>query len=71
MNGLGMIKHERTILNSYIPIFMLSSKDQLDDNITCLESNVVDYLMKPFNPGEFKARLRSIYRRKGRKTNYT
>ncbi|MBN1437472.1 MAG: diguanylate cyclase [Sedimentisphaerales bacterium] len=40
-----------------IPVIFLSAKDQTVDKITGLQLGAVDYITKPFDPGEFKARL--------------
>jgi DNA-binding response OmpR family regulator len=70
LNGLELIKQIRSDLQSDLPIIMLSSKDQSDDKIACLEAGADDYLVKPFNPGELKARLRSVFRRIERSATY-
>ncbi|CAO5677298.1 MAG: Transcriptional regulatory protein OmpR [Holosporales bacterium] len=49
---------------SDIPIIFLSAKDTLNDRIEGLEdSKADDYMVKPFEPQELLARVRSILRR--------
>jgi len=43
----------------YVYLMLLTSKEETGDVITGLEAGADDYLTKPFNPEELKARLRS------------
>lgn len=64
IDGISFLKMVRDNLGEMeIPFIMLSSKDSSNDKITCLDNGADDYMVKPFNPNELKARLRSIYRR--------
>ena len=45
------------------PIIMLSAKSQEMDKISCLMSGADDYITKPFNILEVKARIKAIMRR--------
>ena len=47
------------------PILMLTAKSQLEDKVTGLDSGADDYLTKPFNILELKARIRALLRRAG------
>ena len=49
--------------DSTIPIFMLSAMGDDIDRIIGLEMGADDYLVKPFNPRELIARIRTILRR--------
>jgi len=42
---------------SAIPIIFVSTKDSTPDKIMGLELGAIDYITKPFDPGELKARL--------------
>lgn len=47
----------------YLPVIILSARGQDMDKITGLELGADDYLIKPFNPLELVARVRSVLRR--------
>lgn len=46
------------------PVLMLTARDALPDRITGLDSGADDYLVKPFEVDELRARLRAILRRR-------
>jgi len=48
---------------SDVPIIMLTAKDDDMDKIKGLEYDADDYLTKPFNMLELKARIKTIFRR--------
>jgi two-component system, OmpR family, copper resistance phosphate regulon response regulator CusR len=45
------------------PILMLTARDALDDRVAGLDSGADDYLVKPFEIKELRARLRALLRR--------
>jgi len=45
------------------PILMLTARDALDDRVQGLDSGADDYLVKPFQVEELRARLRALLRR--------
>ena len=47
------------------PVLLLTAKGQVIDRITGLDSGADDYLPKPFDNGEFIARVRALTRRGG------
>lgn len=61
MNGYELTKKIREI--SYIPIIILTAKNQDSDKILGLNIGADDYLTKPFNPLEIIARIKSNLRR--------
>ena len=61
MNGLEMCKKIRETNN--IPIIMLSAKSTDLDKILGLRTGADDYVVKPFNPLELTARVKSQLRR--------
>jgi two-component system response regulator MprA len=46
-----------------VPILMLTARDSVSDRIDGLDAGADDYLVKPFDLGELKARLRALLRR--------
>lgn len=46
------------------PILMLTARDGLDDRVLGLDSGADDYLVKPFEIKELRARLRALARRR-------
>jgi len=61
-NGLDVC---RDLRNHRIttPIIMLTARDALDDRVNGLDSGADDYLVKPFEMDELRARLRALLRR--------
>jgi two-component system, OmpR family, copper resistance phosphate regulon response regulator CusR len=45
------------------PILMLTARDALEDRVTGLDSGADDYLVKPFEVDELRARVRALLRR--------
>jgi two-component system response regulator MprA len=45
------------------PVLMLTARDAIEDRIDGLDAGADDYLVKPFDTGELKARLRALLRR--------
>ena len=46
-----------------VPIFVVSARADLEDRVSLLESGADDYLVKPFDPPEFLARVGALLRR--------
>ncbi len=46
-----------------VPILMLTARDALQDRVTGLDSGADDYLVKPFEVDELRARIRALLRR--------
>src|SRR3954447_13092996 len=46
-----------------VPILMLTARDTVSDRIGGLDAGADDYLVKPFDLGELKARIRALLRR--------
>lgn len=62
MDGMEVCKHIRRDIPG-LPILMLSAKAEDMDKILGLMTGADDYLVKPFNPLELVARLKSLLRR--------
>lgn len=61
LDGMEVCQRIRSI--SYVPIIMLTAKGDEMDKIMGLEFGADDYLTKPFNMLELKARIKTIFRR--------
>jgi two-component system response regulator MprA len=62
LDGLEVCRRLRKAGNR-VPILMLTARDAIDDRIDGLDAGSDDYLVKPFDLGELKARLRALLRR--------
>jgi len=51
------------------PVLMLTAKDRLNDRVRGLDSGADDYLIKPFELAELRARLRALIRRAAGKSH--
>jgi len=51
------------------PILMLTARDAVDDRIAGLDAGADDYLVKPFDVEELKARVRALLRRNSPELN--
>ena len=68
MDGLEVCQKVRE--SSNVPIIMLTAKSDDIDKIMGLDYGADDYMTKPFNILELKARVKAILRRKTRENNY-
>lgn len=48
-----------------VPVLMLTARDAVSDRIEGLDAGADDYLVKPFDVDELKARMRALMRRAG------
>ena len=62
-DGLSVLRALRRSGNS-MPVLMITAHDTLQDRITGLDGGADDYLVKPFELAELKARIRSLLRRR-------
>jgi len=67
MDGLAVCQNVREF--SATPIIMLTAKSEDMDKIMGLEYGADDYITKPFNILELKARIKAILRRSARKSD--
>ncbi|MEQ8190970.1 MAG: response regulator transcription factor [Candidatus Eremiobacterota bacterium] len=65
MNGFEVLKKINAGY-SYLPVIMLTAKNDEIDRILGLEIGADDYIGKPFNSRELLARVRAVLRRKER-----
>ena len=61
MNGWDLVKELKWIRD--IPIIMLTAKDQSTDKLKGFNLGVDDYVVKPFDPDELMARIKTILKR--------
>jgi two-component system, OmpR family, response regulator MprA len=62
MDGLEVCRTLRAS-GDRVPVLMLTARDAVEDRIDGLDAGADDYLVKPFDVGELKARLRALLRR--------
>ena len=64
IDGLDVCRRLRAAGNR-VPVLMLTARDAVSDRIDGLDAGADDYLVKPFDVGELKARVRALMRRAG------
>jgi two-component system response regulator MprA len=64
IDGLEVCRRLR-LLENRVPILILTARDAVSDRIDGLDAGADDYLVKPFDVDELKARLRALLRRSG------
>ncbi len=62
MDGMEVLNAVRRH-GSQVPILVLTARDAVDNRIAGLDAGADDYLTKPFEVAELKARLRALLRR--------
>jgi DNA-binding response OmpR family regulator len=63
MDGVQLLKDVRQRKND-VPILILTSRNAVDDRVSCLDAGADDYLLKPFSFRELTARIRALLRRR-------
>jgi two-component system response regulator MprA len=64
VDGLEVCERLRRLGNR-VPILMLTARVEISDRVAGLDAGADDYLVKPFDNDELKARLRALLRRSG------
>jgi two-component system response regulator MprA len=64
IDGLEVCRRLRRLGNR-VPILLLTARDAVSDRIDGLDAGADDYLVKPFDVEELKARVRALLRRAG------
>ncbi len=64
IDGLDVCRLLRRERNR-VPVLMLTARDAVSDRIDGLDAGADDYLVKPFDVDELRARLRALLRRAG------
>jgi two-component system response regulator QseB len=62
LDGLSVLRRLRET-GSSLPVLVLTARDATEDRIAGLDAGADDYLIKPFDLNELKARLRALLRR--------
>lgn len=62
MDGMEALRRLRAS-SQPVPVLILSARDQLQDRVAGLDAGADDYLMKPFDMDELRARIRARLRR--------
>ena len=62
LDGLEVCRRLRRLGNR-VPILMLTARVDISDRVAGLDAGADDYLVKPFDVAELKARLRALMRR--------
>ncbi len=62
MDGLEVLRRLRDS-GAVVPVLILTARDATEDRIAGLDAGADDYLIKPFDLSELKARLRALLRR--------
>ncbi|WP_109513876.1 response regulator [Pseudomonas ovata] len=62
LDGLEVLRRLRHS-GSALPVLILTARDATEDRIAGLDAGADDYLIKPFDLAELKARLRALLRR--------
>ncbi|GAA0267315.1 response regulator [Alteraurantiacibacter aestuarii] len=65
-DGLSLCRH--LIEAKKLPVIFLTARGEATDRIVGLEIGADDYVVKPFEPRELVARIRSVLRRSARQT---
>ncbi len=64
MDGIEVCSQlKKDPLTEKIPVIMLTARDEVRDKVEGLEIGADDYVTKPFNLNELKARIKSVLRR--------
>jgi len=64
LDGLEVCRRLRRLGNR-VPILILTAREGVSDRIDGLDAGADDYMVKPFDVGELKARIRALLRRSG------
>ena len=64
LNGMEVLRRVRK--HKDVPVIMVTARDAVMDKVAGLDAGPDDYLTKPFNILELKARIRALLRRAGR-----
>ncbi|MEO1479977.1 MAG: response regulator transcription factor [Bacteroidota bacterium] len=64
IDGFEVVEELRSqVAYDAVPVVMLSGSEQSADRVRCLRLGADDFVVKPFNPEELRARLDNLLRR--------
>jgi two-component system, OmpR family, response regulator len=63
-DGLDILRTVRRAENP-VPLIIITARDSVEDRIRGLDEGADDYLVKPFDMSELRARMRAVIRRRG------
>ena len=63
-DGLDVLRAVRGAENP-VPLIIITARDSVEDRIRGLDEGADDYLIKPFDISELRARMRAVIRRRG------
>ncbi|WP_321797275.1 response regulator [Caballeronia sp. J97] len=63
-DGIDVLRAVRRRAN-HVPLVIVTARDSVEERIRGLDEGADDYLIKPFDISELKARMRSVIRRRG------
>ncbi|AIS11540.1 XRE family transcriptional regulator [Pseudomonas chlororaphis subsp. aurantiaca] len=63
LNGMALLRELRSQGENAVPVLVLTARDAMEDRIQGLDAGADDYLVKPFDLDELKARIRALLRR--------
>lgn len=63
-DGLDVLRAVRSTENP-VPLIIITARDSVEDRIRGLDEGADDYLIKPFDISELRARMRAVIRRRG------
>jgi len=62
MTGLDICRRLRDT-GVFLPVIMITARDEMDDRVAALEAGADDFIAKPFNVREVLARVKALMRR--------
>lgn len=63
MDGIEVCERIKSMeTGEYLPVLILTAKDEVQDKVTALEGGADDYLTKPFHYQELQARVKALIR---------
>lgn len=68
-DGLSLLRQVRARPDGQVPVLVLTARDATSDRIQGLDAGADDYLVKPFDVDELKARIRALLRRSQGRAN--